>query len=163
MNNAAFKLKRKDTYAAVTKHIEDGINPVYETWANQLLKGREPNQVLAALLYQCFNNELNTELDTELSSDGKPKKKSYVAKSNPDDTRLFVGIGKSDGLNARDLVSMVLEKIPIKSRQITGIHILESFAFMTLPKDKADQLVACYENLDQPPLITYENKDKDPK
>ena len=102
MNNKSFKTKRKDIYAAVTDQIEAGISPIYETWANQLLKGREANEVLGALLTHCF--------DTELTSDGSEEKKNDRSNDSSNDVRLFVGRGKRDGLTARGLVSIVLEK-----------------------------------------------------
>lgn len=148
MNHTALKTKRKELYATITKELEAGVNPIYETWADQLIKGREPNRVLAALLSHCFHDELC----------GKRNEKDPAARDTSDDVRLFVGLGKRDGLTARSLITMVLEKVPIKAKQITGIHILDTFAFMTMPAHKAAHLVACYEGQDQPPLITYEKK-----
>ena len=75
-----------------------------------------------------------------------------------DQIKLFVAIGKKDGINPRSLLDLLYEKAKTPARKVRDIKILESFSFITVPFDEAEIIMRNINTADKRPLITKAKK-----
>ncbi|RYG18733.1 hypothetical protein EON82_22265 [bacterium] len=66
-----------------------------------------------------------------------------------DKVRLFVGMGRQDGLRPADLVGAIAAETGVPGKQIGAIDITDRTAFVEVPKEMAQQVI---EKLSQTPL-----------
>jgi len=69
--------------------------------------------------------------------------------------RLFVGMGKEDGLSKRDLVEMIADKSKVSERNINEVLVLDSCSFLTVPQNDANSILDSFkfETKGKKPLI----------
>lgn len=69
--------------------------------------------------------------------------------------RLFVGMGKEDGLSKRDLVEMITDKSKVSDRNINEVLVLDSCSFLTVPQQDANSILDSFkfETKGKKPLI----------
>ena len=72
--------------------------------------------------------------------------------------RLFVALGKKDSINARKLVDLVTGRVSIKPRQISDIQVMDKFSFLTVPFEKAEEIVASFKEKGKKPLFAHAKK-----
>ncbi|MCL1971471.1 MAG: DEAD/DEAH box helicase [Endomicrobia bacterium] len=56
-------------------------------------------------------------------------------------TRLFINIGKKDGIRAGDFVGAIAGETGLEGNVVGNIKILESFSFVEVPSDHADNVI----------------------
>ena len=56
-------------------------------------------------------------------------------------TRLFIGLGRQDGLRPGDLVGAITNEANISGKSIGAIDILDRTAFVEIPKQDAERVV----------------------
>ena len=159
--------KIKDIIAAKQNKISEDINnalqdeipPEYYKWAKKLLKD-DPEKILATILNHCFKDELNPEVYGEISE--IKTKKNTLRVEERGKTRLFVAIGKKDKINPKKLIHLITRKVSIKPKQISDIHIMENFSFMTVPFKEAEDIIRNFrgKGKSKKPLITHAKKKK---
>ncbi len=143
--------KKKKIYDDLNAILEDRIDSDYYNWAKRLLADKNPTEILAAILNYCFEEDLNPDAYGEIKTiggKGKPLDKQGKA-------RLFVALGKKDKINARKLVQLIMSRVPVKSKHISDIQIMDKFSFMTVPFDKAEKIVISFKEKGQKQLITH--------
>jgi ATP-dependent RNA helicase DeaD len=57
-------------------------------------------------------------------------------------TRIFVGVGKADGLRPGELVAVIAGKCDMSGREIGTIDILDRSTFVEVPTDKTSQVIS---------------------
>jgi ATP-dependent RNA helicase DeaD len=148
--------KRKKISDDLIFSLEQEIQPEYYNWAIKLLGDNDPAELLAAVLNYCFEEDLNPDAYSEIKDIRVPEKQL----DQQGTTRLFVALGKKDKITARKLVDLITGKVRIKSRQIGDIQVLDNFSFITVPFDKAEQIVQNFRDGVRKPLITHARKEK---
>jgi len=143
----AKKEKIQDDLAAI---LEENLDKQYYTWAKQLLQEKNPTEVVAALLNYSFEDELNPDTYNEIY-DAKSKASPMDRQGK---TRLFIALGKKDKLNSRKLIELIRSRVAIKPRQINDIQVLDKFSFITVPFNKAEQIVSSFRGRGGKPLVT---------
>ncbi len=95
----------------------------------------EPSQIAAAALMMLWQKEhpRSDASAPEAENDGQQPERGM--------TRLFVGIGRQDGLRPGDLVGAIAGETGISGRDIGAIDILENSAFVDVPADAANLVV----------------------
>jgi len=145
------KKKISDDLAAV---LEDQIGTEYYSWAKQLLKTDHPTRVLAAILNYSFEDELNPDAYGEIKEIGaRGKQLDQQGKA-----RLFVGLGKKDHINARQLVALIKSRVSIKPKEISDIQVMKKFSFVTVPFDRAEKIIASFRGKGRKSLISHAKK-----
>ncbi|MCH7613902.1 MAG: DEAD/DEAH box helicase [Candidatus Marinimicrobia bacterium] len=156
--------KVKDIINAKKKKINDDLNtirkseidPKYYNWAKKLHEENNPTEILAAVLNYCFEEELNPDAYGEMTEiTGRSKKLDPQGK-----TRLFVALGKKDRMNPRKLVDLLTSRVSIKSKQIRDIQIMDKFSFITVPFEKAEEIIASFQKKGRNQLISHVKKSK---
>jgi len=146
--------KKKKIYDDLAGILEDKIDSTYYNWAKNLLEDKNPTDILAAVLNYCFEDELNPDSYgsvKEVASRGEHLDKQGKA-------RLFVSLGKKDKLNAKKLVELITGRVQLKSKQISDVQVMEKFSFLTVPFNKAEEIVLSFKEKGQRPLISHAKK-----
>jgi len=134
--------------------MEEKVNPKYYTWATKLLADQEPLEVLARVLNYSYDEELNAGVYGDI----KEFTSTRFQMEDQGKTRLFVALGRKDNINPKKLVDMILTRVPMRPRLISDIQILDKFSFVTVPFEKAEEVIACFQEQGRSPLITHAKK-----
>ncbi|MDZ7722355.1 MAG: DEAD/DEAH box helicase [candidate division KSB1 bacterium] len=145
------RAKRKKITDDIELLLEEELDPMFYNWAKKLLETKDPTEVLAAVLSYSFEKELDAGSYTELSK--ASARGTQLDKQGR--ARLFVALGKKDKLTARKLIDMITNQVEIKPRQISDIQLLDNFSFVTVPFDKAEEIVKNFRIKGQRPLFTH--------
>ncbi|NOZ64652.1 MAG: DEAD/DEAH box helicase [Caldiserica bacterium] len=148
--------KKKKIYDDLATILEDRIDTAYYNWAKKLLEDNNPTEILAAILNYCFEEELNPDTYGEVREVGaRGKQLDQQGKA-----RLFVALGKKDNINAKKLVDLIMSRVPVKAKQIRDIQVMDKFSFITVPFDKAEEIVDSFKERGQKPLIAHAKKSR---
>ncbi len=152
--------KKKKINDDLKNILEEEVDTKYISWAKKLIKDKDPSEILAALLNYCFEEELNPDGYTEIKEfKGKDRDRDRSKEVDQQGkARLFVALGKKDNITPRKLVDLIISKVPIKSRQISDIQVMNSFSFITVPFKKAENIVTSFKLKGQRPLISHAKK-----
>ncbi|TVL99608.1 MAG: RNA helicase [Candidatus Brocadia sp. WS118] len=101
----------------------------YIKLAQEMLKENEAEKVLAALLKHSFQDELDESSYNEIRD---------VSIDRKGTTRLFVALGKIDGMTPRKLVTFIKQQAKVHSEKIKDIQIFDKFSFVTVPFEEAE-------------------------
>jgi ATP-dependent RNA helicase DeaD len=149
----AKKKKISDDLATI---LEDEIDTNYYNWSKNLLTDNNPTEILAAILNYCFEEELNPDSYSEILEYGaKGKQLDQQGKA-----RLFVALGKKDKITAGKLIELIMSRVPVKSKHIRDIQVMDKFSFITVPFDKAEKIVVSFKERGRKPLITHAKKNR---
>ncbi|MCL5029402.1 MAG: DEAD/DEAH box helicase [Bacteroidetes bacterium] len=142
---------KKYKIAAELKTIIDTeISPAYIKLANDLLEQHNPENIIAALIKHSFQNELEEESYAKIQDlfESKPQKKEFESKgknkrnrTNKGYSRLFIAIGKKDGITPKKLLSILMKKANVNSNKVDGIQIMDSYSFFNVPFDLSEVIL----------------------
>jgi ATP-dependent RNA helicase DeaD len=132
--------------------INSDSQPEYAEMARDLLKNRDPEQILGAILQYSFQEELDEKNYVEIAD---------AVVNLKGKTRLFVAQGKMDGLTPKKLIDIIKDKCNINAEKINQIQILEKFSFVNLPFNEAEILLEYFKKNKKGryPLITKATKE----
>ena len=143
--------KKKKIYDDLMSLLEEDIDSKYYNWAKKLLEEKNPTEIMAAMLNYCFEEELNPDTYGEITDIAPPIKQL----NQQGKTRLFVALGKKDKMTPKKLVSLIMSRVSVKSKQIKDVQVMEKFSFITVPFDKAEKIVLSFKQKGQKPLISH--------
>lgn len=98
--------------------------------AAELCEQNQAEDVLASVLSVLYAKELDKSRYGKIWSKG-------TAGSNPDQTRIFVQLGKRDGYNARSIADFFSDLLHIPGRLVDRIDMSSNFSLVSLPKNHA--------------------------
>ncbi|MCF7944449.1 MAG: DEAD/DEAH box helicase [Spirochaetia bacterium] len=163
------KAKKRKIYEELSSILDGEIDEKYKTWAAKLLEDRSPEDILAAVLNHSFEAELNPGTYGEIQDVSGPPGRDNDAQrgggsrgrgdsqlDRQGKTRLFVALGRKDKIDARKLVELVLQTVPMDQKEISDVQVMDNFSFITVPFDKAEKVVIGFraQGKGQKPLIT---------
>ena len=128
----AKKFKIRDDVAQI---LIDNDYEKFKKMAKDLLKMEETENVVAALLKLTFSDVLDESNYSEIS----PVKMDDTGK-----TRLFIAMGRNDGMTPKKLVDFVIKKSKVKSAYIKNAEVYESFSFISVPFKEAEIIVEAF-------------------
>lgn len=139
------------------KDIIDGeIDEKFQKWSEKLLEDNSPSDIVSALLQYSFEESLSPEGYGEIKGvKSKEKFKDLGGKA-----RLFVALGKRDKYSPKKIVTLITERVDIKSRDIDDIQVMENFAFVTVPYEKAEEIISVFKEKGKRPLFTHAKEGK---
>ena len=156
--------KKEKIVAELKSLIEMNVPEAYISIANHLLENGNPEKIIAALIKNNYQNELEEKHYAEVSDLFESRKgngdfgRSLIRKDKRKDgklfenrgnkssrkrfdsdrgkTRMFLALGKKDDLTPRALLDLLNKKAKISGEKITGIHINDSYSFFNVtPKE----------------------------
>ncbi|MBF0245294.1 MAG: DEAD/DEAH box helicase [Planctomycetes bacterium] len=145
------KKKRVCEELAAMLEEKESIDGGYFSWAKQLIETHNPTEIMAALLNYCFEEDLNPDVYGEIREIAD--KGRHVDQQGT--TRLFVALGKQDGVNPRKVVDLILSKVAMKAMEISDVQVMDKFSFITVPFELAEKVVTSFKEMGQRPLITH--------
>lgn len=115
--------------------IEIGRYDYYREMAAELMELADPEDVLCALLKNAYKDDLEAKNYSRI-------RKVQLEKQGK--TRLFIAMGKENGMNIKKLIAFIQNEVKIESRLIRDIKVLESFSFVTLPFKEAEMVLEAF-------------------
>ncbi len=152
--------KKESLLACVSEVIkENDYNDYIELAKSLITNNQESEIVIAAILRHVYGDEF-------LPQSYKPEREYHRDESfnsrnfnSEDHIKLFVALGKKDGLNPRKLLELIYEQAKTPARKIKDIRVLDSFSFLTVPFDEAEVIMqAINKERRGRPLITRAKK-----
>lgn len=133
--------------------IEEETYGEYIDLAKELAEEADTETLIAAVLKYTLENELDEKNYTEIG-------KVNVNKSGK--TRLFVALGRANGMTPLKLLDYIKKKVHIDSRKIKEINIFENFSFLTSPFEEAEQILKAFKSKKdgKKPVITRAKQKK---
>lgn len=125
-------IKAKEEYlqACLGEIIAESDFKSYNALASRILGDNDPQAVIAALLRHQYQDEFLEESYAKIE-----QSRSAVSGDN---VKLFVALGKIDGMNPRALLDVLHQSCKTPGRKVRDIRILEKFSFITVPLDEAE-------------------------
>ncbi|HAS79861.1 MAG TPA: RNA helicase [Fusobacteriaceae bacterium] len=160
--------KKESLYACVGEIIAEQDFSVYSEMATELTTESNPLEVIAALLRHVYDDEFDKETyrkirnnmgsndrrdrndrndrndrrDRNDRNDRRDRNDNRSGRQTLDNqTRLFIGMGKKDNLDAKKLLDIVNKEAKVPGRKIKDIKIMNEFSFMTVPYSEAEDII----------------------
>ncbi len=143
------KAKKESLYACISEIIEEKDFSVYTDMATELVMESSPIEVIAALMRHIYDDEFEKEtykkIKNNIRTNDRERKNDRGGKDRrqtlDNQTRLFLGMGKKDGLDPRKLLALVNKEAKVPGRKIKDIKIMNEFSFMTVPFSEAEDII----------------------
>ncbi len=105
--------------------------------------------VLDVMFKYIFNDAIkrldrNPTIDLAPRERGAPRGKVPASQIKPDsrgNVRLFVNVGKADGVNLEDLIFNVSDELKIEKRNVRNVQLKDNFSFLDIPAGQYEKLV----------------------
>lgn len=129
------ELKQTRIMEELKDTVQNGRYDYYREMARELMELNDPESVICALLKNAYHEEL------EAKNYSKIRKPQLEGNGK---TRLFIALGKQDGMNIKKLIAFIQNEVKIESRLIRDIKVLDSFSFVTLPFKEAEMVLGAF-------------------
>jgi ATP-dependent RNA helicase DeaD len=154
----------------VNSLTNENIDKIYKSLAKDFLVDAQPEDVLAALLKYTFKNELDVSSYKEIrevrerrdsrdSRDGRDSRDSRGdsrgdfrdSRDNrqveiTEQTRLFIALGKKDGMTRKSIVQLIKDKAKTFDEKINDVQVFDTFSFITVPFREAEIILKVFKN-----------------
>ena len=118
--------------------IRNMAHEEYVKTALLMIKGNDPVDVVAALLKYTLDDELNQSKYKDI----KEFKEASV--DNRGTARLFISIGKKDGLDPRKLLKLINNQAKVPAGKISEIKVMNTYSFLTAPFKEAEIILQAF-------------------
>jgi ATP-dependent RNA helicase DeaD len=128
-------VKREKIKVELSEIIKKGSYNEYLGMADDLLETNSPEVALASLLRLAFKSQL----DIKNYSEGRTIRVDATGTS-----RLFVALGRKDGMTPRKLSDFIRKEVKIPDNKIDDISVHDDFSFITVPFVDAEQILSAF-------------------
>lgn len=128
--NEIFDSKSDSILDDVSNTINDSDYSKFIPIAKELSEKFDNVDLIAALIKNQFNSDL---LDNYSSN--------VLEAPKSEDVRLFLSIGRRDGITPKSLVNFIKDTARIRATSIGDIDILENFSFVNIAPDVKDKVI----------------------
>lgn len=128
--NEIFESKSDSILDDVSNTISDSDYSRFIPIAKELSEKFDNVDLIAALIKNQFNSDL---LDNYSSN--------VLEAPKSEDVRLFLSIGRRDGITPKSLVNFIKDTARIRATSIGDIDILENFSFVNIAPDVKDKVI----------------------
>ncbi len=119
--------------------MDSGKYNVFKEMANELLRGKQYEDVLASVLFYAFKDELDKRSYKSIKS---VRKEVFI--DNKGKARLFIQLGRKDDMTKRKLVNIIEKKSGINERNIRDAEVFDTFSFVTVPFSDAEIIIKAF-------------------
>ncbi len=154
-------LKKNRLAGKVQEALEKPVLPAIGELARELLQDRDAAEVLAAVLQQYASGEFDEKTYApirDLFDRPKRERASFSSTSGfpgsgggyengpgpAGKARLFIAMGRQDGISPRKIVDLLESQGGIPSRFIDDAVVMEDFSFVTVPFRDAERLIQTF-------------------
>lgn len=133
----------KDVIQAKKFQIQKDIDEIllegeydkFKKLAQDLLKKEEAENIVASLLKLAYEDVLDESNYNEISS---------TKTVGSGKARLFVALGRKDGMTAKKLVEKVMKVAKVQDKKIRNVEVYEAFSFITVPFKEAEIIIESF-------------------
>ncbi len=129
--------KRDRIVSKVEEIAKNGEYGDFREMAAALLKDKDHEEVLAAVLRVAFGDKLDRNKYREIKE---------VSAGSREKTRLFIQMGRKDGLTKRKLVNLLEKKSSVSEALIRDAQVYDIYSFVTVPFYAAETIVKAFKN-----------------
>ncbi|MBF0313178.1 MAG: DEAD/DEAH box helicase [Oligoflexia bacterium] len=172
--------QKKRIIEGISKHLADEDLKVFADLAKKLQeKNKEctPDLLLAATLKSAYSEQLlkygsgggsgvGGRFDKFATTEAHVEREESAGVDDKGTCRLFVALGKKDGLTKRDLITNIKSQVKIETSRIREIEIYDTYSFITVSFKEAEMILDAYKRLSKGrarPLIEHASNKKDRK
>ncbi|HEX8835174.1 MAG TPA: DEAD/DEAH box helicase, partial [Abditibacteriaceae bacterium] len=133
---ADISARRRDAFKESLREVLEGNEfDGHLATVEEMAGDYDPSEIAAAALHMLWQSRHNesAEMAEEFAAD--------VEQPEFGMTRIFVGLGRQDGLRPGDLVGAIASKSGLTGRSIGTIDILDRSAFVEIPTSDADRVI----------------------
>ena len=135
----------KDVILSRKHRIMENINSIlsegnteFFDMAKELLKDRNPEEIVAALIKSAYEDVLDSSNYNEIEE-------SRGSLDKTGKTRLFIALGKVDKMTRKSLVDLVVKEAKVDKNKIKGVEVYENFSFMNVPFVEAEMIIEAFQ------------------
>lgn len=164
--NEVINFKKEKISAELAESLALGTGEDFNEIATTLMASFPPEQIVSALLKKLYGKDLEVKnyaeiTDFEVDELDQPKSKKKKSRSRDDNNpvrrdrsrkredrvvsgnsvRLFLAMGKQDGLTPVDILRLVENKAKVDGYRITGITINDAFSFFNASEQDAERII----------------------
>lgn len=121
----------------VNSILAEGNFDHLKEFAKDLLADENAVDLIAALLKHSYADILDENSYNEIG-EVKLEKSGKV--------RLFIALGKKNGMNPKKLVDYVIKKSNVDNRKIKNVEVFENFSFMSVPFKEAEIILDAFKS-----------------
>lgn len=130
--------RRRDQFAGTLRErLSKGDYDGQMSVVSALAEEHDPADIAAAalqMLWETSGPATKESTDAEMAADGEQPEAGM--------TRLFVGMGRQDGLRPGDLVGAIANEVGLTGKAVGAIDILDRTAFVEVPAEHAEAVIA---------------------
>ena len=155
--------KKVRIYAELEKIVENGEFKNFEQMATELLLKADPQTLVSALLKNAYDHELDESNYSEISAgndrnrentnsrDGRDRRNERSRNQGSDGdlentgkVRLFIALGKKDGITLKKLLETITKKANVNESKIRNVELYENFSFVSVPFKEAEVIIESF-------------------
>ncbi len=145
------KFKKERILFELNSIIEAGLTDTHISLAEELIKDRIPEEVVASLISYAFKDTLDEDSYAHIhdlfESTNKKKEKSGTKKKNRTKeekgyVRMFIALGKKDNIGPKQLLKLINNKTGVENDKVQGIQIMDSYSFFNVPTSSSDLILS---------------------
>ena len=162
--------KREKIVAELKSLVEVNVSEEYLKIADDLLSSNVPQKIIAALIKNSYQNELEEKNYAEIRDLFESQKQNKDLRltgntqyqqrnkrqferrgdrfsgknrfeSDRGKARMFLALGKKDDLTPHALLDLLKKKAKVPGEKVTGIHINDSYSFFNVTPNEADVIL----------------------
>lgn len=166
--------KRERLFSQLKNDVlkNENIDEHIKKMANELCDGNDAEEMLSRVLSLWFGKSVRSdyygEIKTVRERGQKDSKKNDFKTGNAkslhldskDALRLYVQLGRRDGLGAREVAKFFSDLLDIPNRYVDKISVSQNFSLVTLPKVAAEKALKLSEKEDDVPHMHIDTKAK---
>lgn len=166
--------KRERLFSQLKNDVlkNENIDEHIKKMANELCDGNDAEEMLSRVLSLWFGKSVRAdyygEIKTVRERGQKDSKKNDFKTGNAkslhldskDALRLYVQLGRRDGLGAREVAKFFSDLLDIPNRYVDKISVSQNFSLVTLPKVAAEKALKLSEKEDDVPHMHIDTKAK---
>ncbi|MCU0821863.1 MAG: DEAD/DEAH box helicase [Spirochaetes bacterium] len=135
------KIKRSRIESELNQIIQQGDHEEYITAALNMLEINDPVDVIAALFKYSLEDELSEKRYKEI------KEFKNVSVDNKGTARLFISLGKKDGITPKKLTKMINNQAKVRAGNIREIKVMDSFSFLSVTFKEAEIILNAFKDM----------------
>ncbi|MGL4980926.1 MAG: DEAD/DEAH box helicase [Fusobacteriaceae bacterium] len=176
--------KKVRIFSDIETVIESKTFENFNAMANELMLNSDPHTIIAALLKNAYDHELDESNYSEIETTGDRNRNERSDRNerfdrndrrertdrsdrrerpdrnrgrdndessddgsleNTGKVRLFVALGKKDGITLKKLLNTISQKANVNENKIRNVELYENFSFVSVPFKEAEQIIESFE------------------
>jgi len=139
------KLKKAKIVSKIQTIAEKSDLSSYKEFTDKFLKDIDKDELIASLLKYSFSDELDVSSYADIKEFVTQKRERRASVDNTGKTRLFMTIGKNDGVTPKSILEFIEKEFAIDKSHIGGVDIFDTFSFISAPFKEAEIILESFQ------------------